>query len=187
MSTSTERADLIEMLAEQRDLFRITVRKIDDQQARKRTTASELTLGGLLKHVANCEKTWVATIVARDENAEMDMSALGDEYVLRDDETVEVLLAHWDSVIARTEALIKDIDSLDELIPMPTAPWAPEREWWSVRKILLHVFREIAHHSGHADIIRESLDGANTTFSRADVDDETAAQWAEGNWGDWQK
>ncbi|MFE3029860.1 mycothiol transferase, partial [Nocardia tengchongensis] len=52
-------------------------------------------------------------------------------------------------------------------VPTPTAPWAPERVWLSVRYILLHILREIAHHSGHADIIREALDGANTTYQRA--------------------
>ncbi|MBM9467375.1 DUF664 domain-containing protein [Nakamurella sp. YIM 132084] len=51
---------------------------------------------------------------------------------------------------------------------MPTAPWAPERQWWSARHIVLHLLRDTAHHAGHADIIRESLDGGNTTQALAE-------------------
>jgi len=56
---------------------------------------------------------------------------------------------------------------MDALVPLPTAPRAPERQWWTVRHVLLHILRETAHHSGHADIIRESLDGGNTTRQMA--------------------
>lgn len=58
--------------------------------------------------------------------------------------------------------MIAEVESLDDLIPQPTAPWQPEREWWSVRKMALHLLRETAHHCGHADIIREALDGQST-------------------------
>lgn len=51
---------------------------------------------------------------------------------------------------------------------MPRYPWSPpEPVIWTVRHCLLHVFREIAHHSGHADIVREALDGASTTEQMA--------------------
>ncbi len=53
--------------------------------------------------------------------------------------------------------------------PRPARPAADRtvgtgRQWWTARRLLLHVLRETSHHSGHADIIRESLDGANTTM-----------------------
>jgi hypothetical protein len=49
-------------------------------------------------------------------------------------------------------------------VPLPEAPWAPGVvNHWSARRILLHLMRETAQHAGHADIIRESLDGASTT------------------------
>ncbi len=161
-----EREDLISMLADQRDLFRITLRGIDDDQARKRTTVSELTLGGLLHHLISCERHWVTVLVERDENAAIDPARFEGEYVMAEGETVAGLLAEWDEVAAATAELIRTVDSLDTSVPTPTAPWSPERVWWTVRFTLLHILREIAHHSGHADIIREELDGANSTYSR---------------------
>ncbi|MDQ1017267.1 mycothiol transferase [Streptomyces afghaniensis] len=50
---------------------------------------------------------------------------------------------------------------------LPTTPWSPpEPQYWSARRILLHLIRETAQHAGHADIIRETLDGASTTAQR---------------------
>ncbi|MEV6557346.1 DUF664 domain-containing protein [Nocardia sp. NPDC051756] len=161
-----EREDLISILADQRDLFRITVRGIDDEQARRRTTASELTLGGLLHHLINCERHWTTVLIERDETAELDAAQFDGEYVMAEGETVAGLLAEWDAVAAATAELIRTVDSLDTSVPTPTAPWSQERIWWTVRYTLLHILREIAHHSGHADIIREELDGANSTYSR---------------------
>ncbi|KAA8889707.1 DinB family protein [Nocardia colli] len=161
-----EREDLISILANQRDLFRITVRGIDDEQARRRTTASELTLGGLLHHLISCERHWTTVLVERDETAALDPAQFDGEYVMAEGETVAGLLAEWDEVAAATAELIRTVDSLDTSVPTPTAPWSPERIWWTVRYTLLHILREIAHHSGHADIIREELDGANSTYSR---------------------
>ncbi|BDT92919.1 hypothetical protein IFM12275_28950 [Nocardia sputorum] len=167
MATEQEREDLIAMLADQRELFRITLRGIDDEQARRRTTVSELTLGGLLHHLVSCERHWTTVIVRRDENAELDVSKFGGEYVMAAEETVAGLLATWDEVAAATAELIRTVDGLDVSIPTPTSPWVPERIWQSVRYTVLHILREIAHHSGHADIIREALDGANSTQQRA--------------------
>lgn len=166
MTVDREREDLIATLAEGRRLFGITLRGIDDAQARERTTVSELTLGGLLHHIVTTERHWITVITERDENSEFDVSEMDSAYRLGPDETVAGLLAEWDVVAARTEQLIREVDSFDSSIPIPTAPWSPEREWWSVRHILFNIFREISHHSGHADIIREALDGANTTMQR---------------------
>ncbi|WP_194816938.1 DUF664 domain-containing protein [Nocardia sp. XZ_19_385] len=166
MAIDQEREDLIAMLAEQRELFKITVRGLDDEQARKRTTASELTLGGLLHHLNSCERHWIKVIVERDEHAELDVTTFGGEYEMAPGETVEELLAAWDEAAAATAELIRTVDSLDTSIPTPTNPWVEGRIWQSVRTTFLHVFREIAHHSGHADIIREELDGQNSTYSR---------------------
>ncbi|MEU4341131.1 DUF664 domain-containing protein [Nocardia sp. NPDC023852] len=167
MSTEQEREDLVAMLADQRELFRITLRGIDDEQARRATTVSELTLGGLLHHLISCEQHWTTVIVERDEHAEMDLAKFAGEYVMAADETVAGLLATWDEVAAATAELIRSVDSLDTSIPTPTTPWTPDRIWQSVRYTVLHILREIAHHSGHADIIREALDGANSTHQRA--------------------
>ncbi|TSE00576.1 DinB family protein [Skermania sp. ID1734] len=176
-NASGERTDYLTSLAEQREMFRVTLRDIDDEKARQRTTVSELTLGGLLKHLAMTERHWIRVIVERDPNSEFDMSLAADGYRMTEEQSVAGLLAEWDEVVAETERVVRGLDNLEDLVPLPTAPWQPEREWWSVRRILLHIFREIAHHSGHADIIRESLDGANSTLARAGIDKETVKQW----------
>ncbi|MEV4126837.1 DinB family protein [Nocardia sp. NPDC049707] len=167
MAVDQEREDLILVLASQRELFRITLRGIDEEQARQRTTVSELTLGGLLHHVVNCERHWTKVIVERDETAKQELDEFEGEYVMAPDDTVAGLLATWDEVAEATAKLIRSEPDLSTSIPTPTTPWTPDRVWWTVRFTLLHVLREIAHHSGHADIIREALDGANTTYQRA--------------------
>ncbi|QLY31385.1 DUF664 domain-containing protein [Nocardia huaxiensis] len=164
--TDREREDLIAGMADQRRLFGITLRGIDDDQARQRTTVSELTLGGLLHHLIATERHWTTVLVERDENSEFDVSEMDSAHRMGPDETVAGLLAEWAALAEQTEKLIREIDSFDTPIPIPTAPWAPERQWWPARHIFYNLFREFAHHSGHADIIRESLDGANTTQQR---------------------
>ncbi|MFZ2176208.1 MAG: DinB family protein [Rhodococcus sp. (in: high G+C Gram-positive bacteria)] len=158
-----ERADILQILQEQRSTLLITIRGIDDAQARQRTTVSDLTLGGLIKHVANTERQRVNSILERDETAEFDMESAMEQYYMRDDETLEGLVAEYEAVARATEAVVAGLDDMDLLVPLPTAPWAPERQWWTARRTLLHIIRETAQHSGHADIIRESLDGGNTT------------------------
>ncbi|WP_433627071.1 DinB family protein [Nocardia sp. CA-120079] len=167
MAIDQEREDLILALDSQRELFRITLRGLDEQQARQRTTVSELTLGGLLHHVVNCERHWTKVIVERDETAKQELAEFEGEYSMAPDDTVAGLLATWDEVAEATAKLIRTEPDLSTSIPTPTTPWTPDRVWWTVRFTLLHVLREITHHSGHADIIREALDGANTTYQRA--------------------
>ncbi|NKR29937.1 DUF664 domain-containing protein [Rhodococcus hoagii] len=158
------RADILALLDDQRHNFLITVRGIDDEQARTRSTVSDLTLGGLVKHVTHAERDWVRKIVERDETAEFDMETAMATYTMTEGETLAGLLDDYRATAQETARVVASLDDLDLLVPLPTAPWAPERQWWTARRVLLHVLRETSHHSGHADIIRESLDGANTTM-----------------------
>ncbi|QIH98973.1 DinB family protein [Rhodococcoides fascians A21d2] len=159
---TTESTDIVKMLAEQRANFLITVRGITDEQARTRTTASELTLGGLLHHVVSNERHWMKVIADLDETAEFDMASAGGEYVMGDEETVAGLISEWEEVARSTTGALATLDP-NLSVPVPTAPWAPERIWQTARFTVLHILREISQHAGHADIIREELDGANTT------------------------
>lgn len=166
MTLTGEKADILRMLADQRKNFLYTVKGITDEQARERTTVSELTLGGLLNHVVSTERSWMKVIADMDETAEFDMSRMGTEYVMGPEQSVAGLVDEFARVAAETEAALVDLD-LDTQVPLPTAPWAPEREWQSARFTVLHIVREIAQHAGHADIIRESLDGGSTTMAMA--------------------
>ena len=156
-----EKSDLLTLLTDQREMFLITVAGLSNDQARERSTVSELTLGGLLKHLAQVERATTASIIARDENSVFDPEGMTDAYTFGADDSVEDAIAEYRAAAADFDRLIAESD-LDDLIPQATAPWQPDREWWTIRKMALHLLRETAHHSGHADIIRESLDGQTT-------------------------
>ncbi|GAA2159681.1 DinB family protein [Actinomadura napierensis] len=164
-----ERADLLALLAKARHFLRFTVRDLTDDQARRRTTTSELCLGGLIKHVTSCERSWVDFIVEGpsampDFNAmtQEDLKRHAEDFLLLPDETLEGVLAAYDETARRTEELIAALPDLDAAQPLPKAPWFDEDASWSARLVLMHVAAETFQHAGHADIIRESLDGAKS-------------------------
>ena len=145
----TERDDLLESLAAHRGFLRHTVAGITDEQARQRLTVSELTLGGLIKHVAKTEEGWAKFIVeGPHEPTEVDYAAYG-------------VLAEYEKIAARTDELVRTWD-LDAVQPLPTAPWFPPDATRSARRVFVHIVAETAQHAGHADILRETLDGQKT-------------------------
>lgn len=157
------------MLAEQRANLRFTVRDIDDAQARQHTTVSELTLGSLIKHVSLMERTWIDFVVDRYDHADelpepVDWTdpKIFDQYKMAESETLAGLLEEYAAVAERTERVVGELSDLDKRYRLQETPWDPPGKTWSTRQLLLWVLRETAHHSGHADIIRESLDGAKT-------------------------
>ncbi|MGY1753715.1 DinB family protein [Blastococcus sp. SYSU D01042] len=161
-----ERADLLELLQSSRWFLRFTVQGLTDEQARERTTVSELTLGGLIKHVARTEAGW-ARFCVEGPSA---MAAPTDDAGYRDwaeghrllaGETLAGALAEYEEVAARTDELARTLD-LDVSFPLPEAPWFPPGAHRSVRRALMHIAAETVQHAGHADIIRESLDGQKT-------------------------
>ena len=164
-----ERGDLLAALASRRYFLRFAVRGLTDKQARQRTTASELTLGGLIKHVAATEESWAKFIVEgpaeRSDSAAMtedDYARWSDGFRLLPEETLDGVLADYEAVARRTDELVASLPDLDLSHPLPKAPWFPPGERWSARRVLLHIMAETARHAGHADIIRESLDGAKS-------------------------
>ncbi|MQA02605.1 MAG: DUF664 domain-containing protein [Streptosporangiales bacterium] len=170
MNTVTgERADLLGMLDGQRAMLRRALRDLDDSQIRRRTTVSELTLGWVLKHVTEVERNWTDFIVDRydrgdelPEPVDWTDAALPQGNHVRDGETLAGLLAAYDETARRTDETIAALADLDRRMLLPEAPWNEPGASWSAREVLLWMVRETAHHSGHADIIRESLDGAKT-------------------------
>lgn len=165
-SSGDERADLLQTLAKHRQLLRYTVRDLGDDQVRQRTTVSALCLGGILKHVAAVESRW-ADFIEQGPSAmgTMDEAAArahAETFVMGDDDTVAGLLEGYRQVAARTDALVASLGSLDASQPLPEAPWFEKGAPWSARRVILHVLAETAQHAGHADIVREALDGAKT-------------------------
>jgi hypothetical protein len=167
-----ERADILEILRAHRYFLRHTIEGLTDDQARLTPTASELCLGGLVKHVAATEKKWVAFIEQGPEvmampEGEWDpdselVQKWRSEFRLLPDETLADVLAEYERVAEYTDALVQSLPDLDVSHPLPAAPWFAPGARRSARRVFLHIVAETAQHAGHADIIRETIDGQKT-------------------------
>ncbi|OKK03741.1 hypothetical protein AMK26_20170 [Streptomyces sp. CB03234] len=161
-----EPGELLRALAEQRELLLITVRGITDAQAARRTTVSELTLGGIVKHMARGEQVWTQVLVKGDGEVPDGMLDVG-QYRMDEGESLQELLESYAVAAQGTGEAVRALPDMDRTVPLPRTPWSPpETVHWPVRRILLHLIRETAQHAGHADIVREALDGASTTAQR---------------------
>ncbi|RZU74511.1 uncharacterized protein DUF664 [Micromonospora kangleipakensis] len=156
-----ERADLLATLRRHRGFLRQTVDGLTDEQAARRSTVSELCLGGLIKHVAVVEERWMRFAAGGAEAMQSQPVDWAGQFRMQEGETLAGLLDEFDRVARATDELLATLD-LDTAHPLPTAPWFEPGASWSVRRVLLHLIAETAQHAGHADILRESIDGAKT-------------------------
>jgi hypothetical protein len=160
--TEPERLDLLDTLAKHRELFRFTVQGLTDEQAAATPTASALCLGGLIKHVTFVESGWVDFVLegtSAMEPGEGSFEAHTNSFRMLDGETLAGILADYEQCAKRTDDLVRSIPSLDASHPLPPAPWFEPGASWSARRVFMHIVAETAQHAGHADIIRETLDG----------------------------
>ncbi|GAB3697560.1 DinB family protein [Mariniluteicoccus flavus] len=179
--TTTENLALIDTLDRHRGFLLQTADALTDDQARARSTVSRLTIASILKHVADTERQWMQFAAvgaeaftqvynddtdweAADAEATSDpeawASAEDPRFVLTDEDTLEALRAHVATVAGETKQFLLTAD-LGAEHALPDAPWF-EPGSWSVRRVALQMIAEIAQHSGHADIIREAIDGQQT-------------------------
>jgi hypothetical protein len=158
---STERADLLETLTRHRGFLIHTTRGLTDEQAAATPTASTLCIGGLIKHVAGVEAGWARFAVGGADAMNSVPVDWEGQFRMKDGETLDGLLKTYADVAARTDALVATAD-LDASQALPVAPWFEVGKRWSVRRVLLHIIAETSQHAGHADILRESIDGAKT-------------------------
>jgi uncharacterized damage-inducible protein DinB len=158
---SRERADLLESLQRHRGFLRYTVQGLTDEQARATPTASQLSLGGLIKHVANTEHGWLMFAIGGAEAQQAEPVDWAAGFRMTADETLAGLLKRYDDVARHTDETLASLD-LDVSHRLPEAPWFEPGASWSVRRVLLHIIAETAQHAGHADIVRETLDGQKT-------------------------
>jgi uncharacterized damage-inducible protein DinB len=175
-----ERDGLLEYLAQQRYVLRLTAYGLTDQQARSTPSVSELSVGGLIKHLCRVESHWVDIVLQRqapfDPNADW-----GENFRLGPDQTLDRVLEDYQRVATNTDQVIAGIDDLGQTVPIPRdTPWFPrDVESWSVRWVLLHLIEETARHAGHADIVRESIDGATAFSLMAAAEDWPASPWIQ--------
>jgi len=171
---------LLAYLAQQRQGARNAAYGLTDEEARRTPVASSLSIGGLLKHLADMERGWIEVVQQRGSSQNGDgASDYMENFRLAPEETLVDVLDRYQEVGQRTEEVVAAIADLDQAVPVPRgAPWMPaDVEAWSVRWVLLHLIEETARHAGHADIVRESIDGAKMYELMAAVEG-----WPDTDW-----
>lgn len=165
---SDERDALCQFLVYQQSAFVAVAYGLTDDQARATPTASSLSIGGLIKHATGVQRTWLQRIAAAPDAPAPDSRSLDErradfqnEFVMQPGDTLADLLDRYAQQNAQTVNAVRTAD-FDAAVPVPRdAPWFPaDVDAWSVRWVVNHLLSELARHAGHADIIRESLDGA---------------------------
>jgi uncharacterized damage-inducible protein DinB len=163
-----ERSALREYLAYHQSAYFAVSYGLTDEQARSTPSAGALSIGGLVKHVTDMQRSWMARIAAAPDPPPKDSRPFDqiaqdftDQHVMQPDETLDGLLRAFEVQNAKSLRLVETAD-LDTGVPVPQdIPWFPKNQQdWSVRWVILHVINELARHAGHADIIRETIDGA---------------------------
>lgn len=173
---TTEREALLAYLVQQREGLKNAAFGLTEEQIRLTPTRSALSVGGLLKHAAATERDWVATMLSRPQ--EKGEQAYVDTFSLTEGDTLDGLVANLDQMAQETEAAVNSLPDLGVCVQLPSAPWFPSNpDGFSARWILLHLIEELARHAGHADIIREHIDGATTYELMA-----AAEGWPETEW-----
>lgn len=165
---TSEKDGLVAYVAQQLDGFRAVAFGLTDEQARATPTPSSLSVGALLKHITGMSRGWIQRVEAAPEPPPPDGRSFSErvaahqaEMVMGAEETLDEVMERFDAQAEETLRILEGAD-LDEAVPVPRdAPWFPkDQQAWSVRWVALHLVEEIARHLGHADIIREAIDGA---------------------------
>ena len=183
-NSRSERADLIAALATARTALTTTVRELSDEQAGERPTASALCLGGLIKHVTAMEENWIRFAVEGPVEMSFELpdgvtwaditSGTArefpkwlidhqDQFRMQPGETLAGILERYEAVAAHSAEVIASVPDLSVTYPVPDAPWSEPGALLSVRGALMHIVAETHQHAGHADILRETLDGRTAT------------------------
>ena len=161
VASAGERAVLETFLDLYRDAIIRKVRGVSDDDARLRLVASATTLGGIVKHLRWVELEWFQRVLARHSADDLlpvpcagtDPDA---EFRLEPGDTVEQLLVQYDEACAWSRATAATF-ALDDVAPHFRMGQV------SLRWIYVHMIEETARHAGHADILRELIDGTTGT------------------------
>jgi uncharacterized damage-inducible protein DinB len=156
VSPETELAGLCEVLEMQREALIEKLNDLSDDDARKTPTVSSLSLLSLIKHSATWERRWFQIVAAGrrfpDQWPEVRSEDVDESFRLTNEDTVQAVVADYREQIAASNEILGSLD-----LDSPCA-W-PEMAHRNLRWVALHLIEETARHAGHADIIRESIDG----------------------------
>ncbi len=172
-----ERGALVSYLEQQRYTMRLTAFGLRDEQARLAVQPSGLSVGGLVKHVAHMERMWAAVVDGTVAESEDDYEA---NFRMDADETLAAVLERYDAAARHTNDVVSRRD-LADAVPVPKdVPWFPDDvDAWSVRWVLLHLIEETARHNGHADMVRQVVDGATAFPLMAAAEGWPATPWMQ--------
>lgn len=156
-----DREQLLGILANQRRAVRGAVAGLSEEQLRATPSANAMSLGSLLKHVTTGEHRGLGVQIGGLPDGGDPVQEWQSGWVLADGETRERLLARYADAAEQTESIVRAVDDLDAAIPLPAEVRhrLPAGMAITARGFVLHSIEETARHAGHADIIRESLDG----------------------------
>jgi hypothetical protein len=159
-----ERSGLLAFLDAQREALANAVKGLTELQARSIPTASTLSLATLIHHVTRVERRWTEVAIAgRDVPEIWPITDYGADFRVEGAVRVRTVLAGYRAVANETTRIIAAVADLSQ----PCADRANAH--LSVRWVLLHLIEETARHAGHADIIRESIDGASAGMLRGTI------------------
>ncbi|HJY04542.1 MAG TPA: DinB family protein [Streptosporangiaceae bacterium] len=158
-----ETATLVGSLERQRATFAWKSGGLDAAGLRATVGASSMTLGGLLKHLALVEDQYFSRrLLDRDPAPPwdtVDWTADPDwDWHSAAEDSPEQLYALWRDAVARSRSILDEVLGGDGLGQLARRPW-PDGRAPSLRRILIDLIEEYARHTGHADLIRESVDG----------------------------
>ncbi|WP_043732872.1 DinB family protein [Streptomyces zinciresistens] len=158
-TTADERTMLEGWLDYHRQTLAVKCEGLSETQLRTASVPpSELSLTGLVRHMADVERGWFRRVMAAEDAAPLHYTREDPdgEFHLGEDDTWARAHATWQAEIgaARTVAARFGLDDVSE------AAHARTGEWYSLRWIYTHMIEEYARHNGHADLLRECLDGS---------------------------
>ena len=155
---------LMAFLDYHRNYLRRKTEGLTQEQLAQTLAPSTMTLGGLLKHMALVEDNWFSVVLMGNPDAEIwqPVDWEGDpdwEWRTAADDSPEQLRTLWDESVALARSSLGEALAADDLGQPATRSW-PDGRSPSLRWILCHMIEEYARHNGHADLIRESVDGS---------------------------
>jgi len=148
-----ERETLRAYLDFHRETLALKCAGLSDDDLRRRSTASSLSLLGLVRHMAEVERSWFRRVLD-GQDVPLIWSPPGAAYEARDAPPEEAF-ATWQAEIA----IARDIEAAAPSLDVVGVARESGDEY-SLRRVLIHLIQEYARHNGHADVIRESIDGA---------------------------
>lgn len=158
-----ERTNLAEYVDQQLTAIRASLYGLTEEQARETPCRSALSLAGIVKHTAHGMRGGVPRLRGDEPSADFGagaMAAYMGSFVLRDDETAVSVRDDFDAVRLEYVAALRTADPDAESME-PPSPWFGifDARRIRLRYYMTHQVEEMARHAGHADIIREQLDG----------------------------